>query len=41
MLNISAIVFLIVEVQNGSGAHQAAYPTGTRGFYPGGKATEA
>jgi hypothetical protein len=26
------------RVQNGSGDHQASYPMGTRGSYPGGKA---
>jgi hypothetical protein len=26
------------RVQNGSGAHPASYPMGTRGFFPGGKA---
>jgi hypothetical protein len=26
------------RVQNGSGAHPASYPTGTRGSFPGGKA---
>jgi hypothetical protein len=26
------------HVQNGSGAHPASYPTGTRGSFPGGKA---
>jgi hypothetical protein len=29
------------SVQNGSGAHPASYPMGTRGFFPGGKATGA
>jgi hypothetical protein len=28
-------------VQNGSGAHPASYPMGTRGSFPGGKAAEA
>jgi hypothetical protein len=28
-------------VQNGSGAHPATYPMGTRGFFPGGKAAGA
>jgi hypothetical protein len=28
-------------VQNGSGAHPASYPTGTRGSFPGGKAAGA
>jgi hypothetical protein len=27
--------------QNGSGAHPASYPMGTRGSFPGGKETEA
>jgi hypothetical protein len=26
------------RVQNGSGAHPASYPMGTRGFFPGGEA---
>jgi hypothetical protein len=26
------------RVQNGSGAHPASYPVGTRGSFPGGKA---
>jgi hypothetical protein len=25
------------SLQNGSGAHPASYPMGTRGFFPGGK----
>jgi hypothetical protein len=25
------------RVQNGSGAHLASYPMGTRGYFPGGK----
>jgi hypothetical protein len=29
------------SIQNGSGAHLASYPTGTRGFSPGGKAAGA
>jgi hypothetical protein len=29
------------RVQNGSGAHPASYPTGTRGFFPGSKAAAA
>jgi hypothetical protein len=29
------------RVQNGSGAHPASYPKGTRGSFPGGKAAEA
>jgi hypothetical protein len=29
------------RVQNGSGAHPASYPMGTRGSYPGGKAAMA
>jgi hypothetical protein len=29
------------RVQNGSGAHPASYPVGTRGFFPGGKASGA
>jgi hypothetical protein len=29
------------HVQNGSGAHPASYPLGTRGSFPGGKATGA
>jgi hypothetical protein len=29
------------HVQNGSGAHPASYPMGTRGAFPGGKATGA
>jgi hypothetical protein len=29
------------RVQNGSGAHPASYPMGTRGFFPGGKAAGA
>jgi hypothetical protein len=29
------------RVQNGSGAHPASYPMGTRGSFPGGKAAEA
>jgi hypothetical protein len=28
-------------VQNGSGAHPASYPMGTRGSFPGGKAADA
>jgi hypothetical protein len=28
-------------VQNGSGAHPASYPMGSRGSFPGGKAAEA
>jgi hypothetical protein len=26
------------RIQNGSGAHPASYPMGTRGYFPGGKA---
>jgi hypothetical protein len=29
------------RVQNGSGAHPASYPMGTRGFFPGAKAAGA
>jgi hypothetical protein len=29
------------RVQNGSGAHPAFYPLGTRGYFPGGKAAGA
>jgi hypothetical protein len=29
------------RVQNGSGAHPASYPMGTRGAFPGGKAAGA
>jgi hypothetical protein len=29
------------RVHNGSGAHPASYPMGTRGSFPGGKATGA
>jgi hypothetical protein len=29
------------RVQNGSGAHSASYPMGTRGFFPGNKAAGA
>jgi hypothetical protein len=29
------------RVQNGSGAHPASYPMGTRVYFPGGKAAEA
>jgi hypothetical protein len=29
------------RVQNGSGAHAASYPTGTRGSFRGGKPVEA
>jgi hypothetical protein len=29
------------RVQNGSGAHQASYPMGKRGSFPGGKAAGA
>jgi hypothetical protein len=29
------------SVQNGSGAHPASYPMGTRGSFPGGKAAGA
>jgi hypothetical protein len=29
------------RVQNGSGAHPASYPMGTRDFFPGGKTAEA
>jgi hypothetical protein len=29
------------RVQNGTGAHPASYPMGTRGSFPGGKAAEA
>jgi hypothetical protein len=29
------------SVQNGSKAHPASYPMGTRGSFPGGKAAEA
>jgi hypothetical protein len=29
------------RVQNGSGAHQASYPMGTRGSFPGGNAAGA
>jgi hypothetical protein len=29
------------RVKNGSGAHPASYPMGTRGFFPWGKAAEA
>jgi hypothetical protein len=30
--------FSLHRVQNGSGAHSASYPMGTRGSFPGGKA---
>jgi hypothetical protein len=33
--------FSLHRVQNGSGAHPASYPMGTRGSLPGGKAAEA
>jgi hypothetical protein len=29
------------SVQNGSGAHPASYPMGTRGSFPGGKASSS
>jgi hypothetical protein len=29
------------RIQNGSGAHPASYPMGTRGSFPGGKAARA
>jgi hypothetical protein len=29
------------RVKNGSGAHPASYPIGTRGSFPGGKAAAA
>jgi hypothetical protein len=29
------------RVQNGSGAHPASYPMGTKGSFPGGKAADA
>jgi hypothetical protein len=29
------------RIQNGSGAHPASYPMGTRGSFPGGKAAAA
>jgi hypothetical protein len=32
---------LVHRVQNGSGAHLASYPMGTRGSFPGGKAAGA
>jgi hypothetical protein len=31
---------LLHRVQNGSGAHSASYPMGTRGSFPGGKAAD-
>jgi hypothetical protein len=33
--------YLHHRVQNGSGAHPAPYPLGTRGSFPGGKAVGA
>jgi hypothetical protein len=30
--------FSLHRIQNGSGAHPASYPIGTRGSFPGGKA---
>jgi hypothetical protein len=38
-----AVVIFIVpgfthRLKNGSGAHPASYPMGTRGYFPGGKA---
>jgi hypothetical protein len=33
--------FSLHRIQNGSGAHPASYPIGTRGSFPGGKATGA
>jgi hypothetical protein len=33
--------FSLHRVQNGSGAHPASYPTGTRGSFPEGKAAGA
>jgi hypothetical protein len=33
--------FLHHRFQNGSGAHPASYPMGTRGSFPGGKAVGA
>jgi hypothetical protein len=35
-----AVNFSHHRVQNGSGAHPASYPMGTRGSFPGGKAAE-
>jgi hypothetical protein len=40
ILNLVFIAFLH-RFQNGSGAHPASYPTGTRGSFPGGKAAGA
>jgi hypothetical protein len=37
----AADFFLHHSVQNGSGAHPASYPMGTRGYVPGGKAVGA
>jgi hypothetical protein len=34
-------LYLHYRVQNGSGAHPAFYPMGTRGSFPGGKAAGA
>jgi hypothetical protein len=33
--------YLHHSIQNGSGAHPASYPMGTRGSFPGGEAAEA
>jgi hypothetical protein len=33
--------FSLHRVRNGSGAHQASYPVGTRDSFPGGKAAGA
>jgi hypothetical protein len=33
--------YLYHRIQNGSGAHSASYPMGTRGSMPGGKAAGA
>jgi hypothetical protein len=33
--------YLHRRFQNGSGAHPASYPMGTRGFFPGGKTAGA
>jgi hypothetical protein len=41
MIDIKINISVHHRVQNGSGAHPAPYPMGTRGSFPGGKAAGA
>jgi hypothetical protein len=40
-IKIGKFLYYLSDYQNGSGAHPASYPRGTRGSFPGGKAAGA